>query len=169
MKKLEIVKQMMLQRNFIEYKIREDYMMGINKNDQYIYIKIFPGKLELNVIREFLWSKFIIDSNGTIIIKKTNKKVVELIIICKSFQNSHVKEFKIISKHIQLIREDFFNINITKKAPLHQKVNPNIIQNKREIAIIKTSDPNCIFYNFVEGDIIRVTRFDGDICYRIVR
>ena len=168
--KLDIIKEMMVQRNFREYKIRESYMIGVNDDNQFIYIKIFNGKFELNIVREFL-SKFTIDSNGKIE-TKTSKETVEvaqLVIICKSFQNSHVKEFKEVSKHIQLIRGDFFNINITKKAPLHQKVKENIIRNKKEIAIIKEDDPNCIFYNFIKGDVIRVVRSDGEIYYRLVR
>lgn len=168
--KLEIVKEMMAQRNFQEYKICEDYMIGKNSDDKFIYIKIYDGKFELNTVREFLGSTFTINSeNDNIKIKLTNKEVVQLIIICKSFQNTHLKECSLISKQIQLIKSDFFNINITKKAPLHQKVESSIIKNKREIAIIKETDPNCIFYNFVKGDIIRVVRTDGDICYRMVR
>jgi DNA-directed RNA polymerase subunit H (RpoH/RPB5) len=167
--KLEVIKEMMVQRNFQEYKVREGYIMGVNDNNEYIYIKIFNSKFELNVVREFLWSKFIIDSSHKIVTKKSQKNVVHLIIICKSFQNSHVKEFKEISNHIQLIKEDFFNINITKKAPKHQKVDQSIIYNKKELPTIKEDDPNCIFYNFVKGDLIRIIRFDGEICYRLVR
>jgi hypothetical protein len=174
--KLEIIKEMMVQRNFQEYKIREGYMIGINYNKQFIYIKIFNGKLELNTVREFL-SKFMIDSQGKIKIKtsKDIMEVIELVIVCKNFQNSHLKEFKEVSKHIQLIKSDFFNINITKKAPLHQKVTAEdmvqnkFVRNKKEIAIIKEDDPNCIFYNFVKDDVIRVVRSDGEIYYRLVR
>jgi DNA-directed RNA polymerase subunit H (RpoH/RPB5) len=171
---IEIVKEMMVQRDFKEYKNRENYVMGVNDKNEYIYIKMFNSKFELNTVREFVWSKFDIDSNGVISIRKRkrgdqpNKLVVQLVIICTSFQNSHVKEFTQISKHIQLIKSDFFNINITKKAPLHQKVNNHVIKNKKEIPIIKEDDPNCVFYNFTKGDVIRVTRSDGDICYRLV-
>lgn len=167
--KIEIVKEMMVQRNFQEYKAREGYLLGKNNKEEYIYIKIFNDKFELNVVREFLWSKFTIDVHGNITTKNSKKNVVQLVIICKSFQNTHVKEFKEISKHIQLIRDDFFNINITRKAPMHQKVDKNFINNQKELPTIKESDPNCIFYNFTKGDLIRVTRFDGDICYRVVR
>lgn len=170
--KLNIVREMMVQRKFNEYKIRDTFMIGSRLKDdklEFIYIKIFNTKFELNVVREFLWSKFSIDSNGNIFTKNTNKNVIQLIIICKSFQNSHIKEFKEVSNHIQLIREDFFNINITKKAPYHEKVIEGTIVNKKEIPIIKENDPNCIFYNFVKGDIIRIVRSDGDICYRLVR
>jgi hypothetical protein len=172
--KLDIIKEMMVQRDFQEHKIREGYMIGVRYNqtnecDEYIYIKIFNGKFELNVVREFLWSKFTIDNDGNILAKISGKNVVQLVIVCESFQNSHVKEFKEVSSHIQLIRSDFFNINTTKKAPQHQKVNGREVRNKREIAIINEADPNCIFYNFIKGDVIRVTRSDGDICYRLVR
>lgn len=166
--KVEIVKEMMVQRGFEEYKNGKDYLIGKSDSNTYIYIKIFMGKFELNIVREFLWSKFFVDATGNITFKRNNKQVVQLVIVCKSFQNSHVKEFKEISKNIQLIKSDFFNINITKKAPYHHKVE-NVNFNKREIPIIKDDDPNCIFYNFVKGDVIRVVRSNGDICYRLVR
>lgn len=167
--KLTVVKEMMVQRNFKEYKVREDYIMGVNDHGEYIYIKIFDGKFELNVVRDFIKNKFTINSNGYIALSKSQKSVVQLIIISKTFQNSHVKEFMEVSKHIQLIKSDFFNINITKKAPYHHKVDGKIIKNKKELPAIKEEDPNCIFYNFKKGDVIRVVRSDGDICYRIVK
>ncbi|CCV02054.1 RNA polymerase II subunit Rpb5b [Invertebrate iridovirus 25] len=168
--KFEIVKEMMVQRNFKEYKIKEDnYIIGVRDNNEYIYIKIYPGKFEIKVVREFLSTKFNMSSGGDITTKISNKNVVELIIICKSFQNSHVKEFKELSKRIQLIRSDFFNINITKKAPCHLKVDGSIIKNKKELPILKEHDPNCIFYNFVKGDLIKIIRSDGEVCYRLVR
>jgi DNA-directed RNA polymerase subunit H (RpoH/RPB5) len=168
--KIEIVKEMMVQRGFEEYKNGgENYLMGKSASNTYIYIKIFKGKFELNVVREFLWSKFSVNSNGDITYKKNNNQIVQLVIVCKSFQNSHVKEFKEISNHIQLIRSDFFNINITKKAPYHHKIENVFNINKREIPALKDDDPNCIFYNFVKGDVIRVVRSNGDICYRLVR
>lgn len=168
MVKLDIVKEMMVQRSFKLLVEESDYMVGKNSINQYIYIKIFNSKFELNVVREFLWTNFTID-NGNIFLKNSNKNVTQLVIICKSFQNSHVKEFTDISKNIQLMREDFFNINITKKAPFHQKVEETIIINKKAIPTIKENDPNCIFYNFVKGDVIKVIRSDGEICYRLVR
>jgi DNA-directed RNA polymerase subunit H (RpoH/RPB5) len=170
MTKLEVIQEMMAQRNFKEYKKRDDYLMGVNDHNQFIYIKIYQGKFELNTVREFLWSKFIINSSGDIVTKISQKNVVQLVIVCKNFQNSHLKEFKEISNHIQLIKSDFFNINITKKSPQHSKViDYSFLKNKKELPIIKEDDPNCIFYNFKKGDIIRVVRSDGDICYRLVK
>jgi len=168
--KIENIKEMMVQRNFKEYKSGENYMIGVNQNNEYIYIKFYETKFELNVVREFLKTKFTLDGND-IYTKSTKKNVIQLVIICKSFQNSHVKEFReAYSNSIQIIRSDFFNINITKKAPLHQKVvDLTFIKNKRELPAIKIEDPNCIFYNFSKGDVIKVIRSDGDICYRLVK
>jgi DNA-directed RNA polymerase subunit H (RpoH/RPB5) len=167
--KIENIKEMMVQRNFKEYKNGIDYIFGVNHNNEYIYIKIYKTKFELNVVREFLKLKFTLDDNN--IYTKSNKHVTQLVIVCKSFQNSHVKEFReAYSKSIQIIRSDFFNINITKKAPLHEKIiDTSFIQNKRELPGIKMNDPNCVFYNFCKGDVIRITRSDGDICYRLVK
>ncbi|ABF82122.1 hypothetical protein MIV092R [Invertebrate iridescent virus 3] len=170
--KIDVVREMMAQRGFEEYKIRPEYMVGVNREtNDYIYIKIFPGKFELNTVREFLARQFypIIDPDEKIVTKKTFKHIVQLVIISKTFQNSHFKEFREISRRIQLIRSDFFNINITTKAPRHERVPKDYIKNRFEIPIIKETDPNCIFYNFVKDDVIRVTRSDGDICYRLVK
>jgi len=166
---LQVVKEMMVQRNFQEHRSGYGYVVGKNDSKEYIYIKIFNGKLELNAVREFLSSKFTIRSNSSILVKNTTKNVVQLVIICKNFQNLHVKEFKEMSNHIQLMKKDFFNINITKVTPKHEKVDQRIIQNVKELPIIKEDDPNCIFYNYVKGDVIRVTRRDGEIVYRLVR
>jgi DNA-directed RNA polymerase subunit H (RpoH/RPB5) len=167
--KINNIKEMMVQRGFETIKEYEDYLLGENINTkEYIYIRIFNGKLELNTVRKFLCTNFTFEG-GNVILKNSDKVIVQLVIVCTSFQNSHIKEFVDISNHIQLIRSDFFNINITKKAPLHQKVPSNLIQNKKELPIIKITDPNCIFYNFKKRDVIRVVRSDGDICYRLVK
>ena len=49
--KLEVVKEMMVQRGFQEYKIRTNFMVGVRLNEEsneheYIYIKIFNDKFE---------------------------------------------------------------------------------------------------------------------------
>jgi hypothetical protein len=167
--KINNVKEMMVQRGFETIKEYQDYFLGENTTKEYLYIKIFNGKLELNTVRKFLCANFTFEGRNILLKNSLGKVIVQLVIICTSFQNSHVKEFMDISNHIQLIRSDFFNINITKKAPLHQKAPSNLIRNKKELPAIKITDPNCVFYNFQKGDVIRVVRSDGDICYRLVK
>ena len=171
--RIENVKQMMVQRGFKICKEEESYLIGSREaqdeeDKEYIYIKIFNDKFELKVVREFLSSTFNLESFN-LKLKTSNKNVVQLVIISNSFQNSHVKEFMEVSKHIQLFRSDFFDINITKKAPKHHKIDGNLIKNKREIAVIRVDDPICLFYKFEKGDLIRVIRFDGEIGYRLVK
>jgi len=169
MANIQVIKEMMVQRGFQKYKFRETYFIGKNNHEEYIYIKIFNSKLELNIVREFLSTKFTISSDGIITIKNTSKTVVQLVIICKNFQNLHIKEFKELSKNIQLIKEDFFKINITKIVPKHEKVDRSYLSSIKGLPSIKEDDPNCIFYNFIVGDIIRVIRSNGDIIYRQVK
>lgn len=170
--KVENVKQMIGQRGFKIFKEEESHILGWreahDESREYIYVKIFNTKFELKVVREFLSSTFNLESFN-LKLKKSNKNVVQLVIISNSFQNSHIKEFMEVSRHIQLIRSDFFNINITRKAPKHHKIDVNFIKNKKEIAVIKIDDPICVFYKFEKGDLIRVVRFDGEISYRLVK
>ncbi len=140
---------------------------SVDEPNVYMYVKVLGGKFELGTIREFIWSTFDID-DGNLRLKNTFKNVVQLVIVSKSFQKTHLTEFKEVSSCIQLIREDFFNINVTKKAPIHEKV-VNWDFKKKDLPIIKPEDPICIFYNFVKGDVIRIIRSDGDIAYRMVR
>lgn len=171
---LDTVKELILQRGFEEYKYGQHYLIGKRvDSEEYIYIKIFDDKLELNVVREFLSSKFTI-TNNDMFTKHKNLRVVQLIIICKSFQNSHLKEFKELSNRVQLIKTDFFNINVTKKSPPHTKVCDEetlaiLKKIKKNLPLLKEEDPNCVFYNFRKGDIIRVLRSNGDICHRLVK
>jgi DNA-directed RNA polymerase subunit H (RpoH/RPB5) len=163
---------------------------GVQKSA--IYVKLFENKLELNVVREFLANNFIISEDVIklrvdTLKRQTRKKdlervnssewenviVEELIIVCKSYQNSHTNEFRDVSKHIQIIRSDFFNVNVTKISPTHQKVDLKTITEmgfkKHNIPIILSSDPQCVFNNFKKGDLIRVIRRCGEISYRIVK
>lgn len=141
-----------------------------------IYVKIFESKLELNVVREFLANNFTI-SQDVITLKNHHNSHVdlivdELILVCKSYQNSHTNEFRNVSKHIQIIRSDFFNVNVTKLAPTHQKADLNFAAlgfQKHNIPTILSSDPQCVFNNFQKGDLIRVVRRCGEISYRIVK
>jgi DNA-directed RNA polymerase subunit H (RpoH/RPB5) len=145
-------------------------MTGVNHKGEYIYVHIFEDKLDLNRMREFLSSNFTITSDGSITIKNTDCIVAELVVVCKSFQNSHVKEFKVVSHRIQLMREDFFNVNITEKAPGHRLADPNtVVLYKSSLPVLKLDDPMCVFYNFAKSDLIQITRSDGEICYRVVK
>ncbi|AHL67511.1 RNA polymerase II subunit [Chloriridovirus anopheles1] len=101
------IKEMITQRGFQEYKYRPTYLIGKKQDcDEFIYVKIFSDKLALNIVREFLSSKFTIEGD-CIFVKNLPIHVVQLVIVCKSFQNSHLKEFKQLSNRVQIIKSDF--------------------------------------------------------------
>lgn len=171
--KIEVVQEFLSQRGFeeVKKKKRKGVLVGVRQSghtSEYIYIKMFETKFELNTVREFVWSNFVIDSSGQILEKTSNNVICQLVIICLSFQNSHVKEFREASPNIQIIRSDFFNVNITKIVPHHQKV-LQFEFSKKGLPVIKEDDPICVFYFFKKGDLIRVIRKNGEICYRFVK
>lgn len=170
--KIEVVQEFLSQRGFKEVKKRKGVLVGVRQSGhapEYIYIKMFETKFELNTVRDFVWSNFVINSSGQILEKTSNNVICQLVIICLSFQNSHVKEFREASPNIQIIRSDFFNVNITTIVPHHQKVSHEAEFSKKGLPVIKEDDPICVFYFFKKGDLIRVIRKNGEICYRVVK
>jgi DNA-directed RNA polymerase subunit H (RpoH/RPB5) len=164
------VKEMMRKRGFPSLKMLSNGdMEAANPLGESMYVKFFQGKLDLTSVKDYLGSNFLILNNGDVVTRKDSKLVVQVIIICESFQKSHVNEFKAISKTIQLIRKDFFNIDITRKAPLHVKVSADLILKKNNLPILKTDDAMCTYHNFSTGDLVEITRSNGMICYRLVR
>lgn len=173
--KIDVVQEFLFQRGFKEVKNRKGVLVGVRQSGhvpEYLYIKIFETKFELNTTREFVWSNFTINPDSQILEKTSKNVVCQLVIVCLSFQNSHVKEFREASKNIQIIRSDFFHVNITKIVPHHEKVLGNgsgPVISKKGLPAIKEDDPVCTFYFFKKGDLIRVIRKNGEICYRVVK
>ena len=82
-----------------------------------------------------------------------------------------------IDKVIEIFSADDLQLNITKHilVPKHELLGdingvlPRKFKDKINLPIILRSDPICRFYNFPKGEVIKVTRRDGFIAYRIVR
>lgn len=178
---LSIIKEMIAQRGFDLYlpgeKTEQKDVLIAKKDEGLLYVKIYEGKLELNVTRKFISDTFLFSDDDTITLrqpKEDDRVVVQVVVICKSFQNSHLKDCQNTSRRIQLIRSDFFNVNITQLAPRHEKVDKEIMRSWTTITpsslpTLLVSDPNCTFYNFRVGDLVRITRAGGEIGYRMVR
>lgn len=169
---MNIVKEFIVERGFPNIEEdRNEFLIGRNNDNKIIYVKIYD-KLELNNVKEFL-SKTFEFTTCEVIYKKTEEYVLNIVIICKSFQKSHLKEFNCISDKIQLINKHFFNVNITKTGiPKHKKVTGDPDWERfryQNLPIIRISDPVCIFYNFKLHDLIHITRSNGDIACRIVK
>jgi DNA-directed RNA polymerase I, II, and III subunit RPABC1 len=77
---------------------------------------------------------------------------------------------------IELFCQKELQFNITKHrlVPLHQSLDPNESKKIRKefghnLPLILSSDPIVRFYNFRKNDIIKITRKEGYVTYRLVK
>ncbi len=77
---------------------------------------------------------------------------------------------------IELFNSEDLQFNITKHrlVPLHTPLSKEeVVEFKAtygtSIPVLLRSDPVCRFYDFSKGDIIKITRKDGFVSYRIVK
>lgn len=72
---------------------------------------------------------------------------------------------------IELFAEEDLQYNITKHVlqPQFEKLTDNKDYQKYKFPIMKSDDPIARFYGYSKGDIIKITRKDGFISYRIVK
>ena len=78
--------------------------------------------------------------------------------------------------NFELFLEEDLQVNITKHKYQHtlEKIHPKTAQEIKKkfgtkFPILKKDDPISRFYNFEKGDLIKVTRKNNNIIYRIVK
>lgn len=168
-RRVENIKAMIGNRGFEHLKVLENGDMVANRAEStYIYVRIFKGKLDLSLTKTFLSSTFTI-ADDHLRIRDTGETVAQLVIVNESFQNSHVEIFATMSDRIQLMRSDFFNIDIVSKTSTHSKADSSLIKNKNDLPVLRIDDPVSRYYNFSKGDLIQIVRRGGEVCYRHVR
>lgn len=162
-----------------------------------VYDKLKPVESKLNnAVYSSNEVRFNFSKNGERIVifalnidKVGVTKIQECVSLCMSleiyrciiiYNNSMSSMAKNIIKNggmvdIEIFSDDELQINITKHdlVPLHEKLSSQEcfdFKNKygTKIPKITTSDPISRFYNFKEGDIIKITRKNGYVAYRIV-
>lgn len=109
--------------------------------------------------------------------EKANIK--NIIIIQQNMVTSNCKKVieSLFQYNIEIFELNHFQYDITKLYYYipHEKVEDeqtiSIIKEKykSKIPILLKSDAICCYFNFKRGDIIKVTRGENDICYRIVK
>lgn len=78
--------------------------------------------------------------------------------------------------NIEFFNEKSFMYNITKcnLVPKHEKLIRKseeyklLVKEKSNLPLIYEHDPVCKYYNFKQGDIVKLTRNNGIIAYRLV-
>lgn len=126
------------------------------------------SKFNVESIQEYLSMMKKMDLNHCIIVYKDNITPVAQKIVDDSFDMD-----------IELFSEDELQYNITKHylVPLHEimykKGTPDCIAFKKKYTdkfpILLKSDPVCRFYNYDKGDIIKITRQNEYVSFRIVK
>lgn len=165
----QTVQEMFTQREYenIEYNPDENTFTG---NSDKGYVKAYMTIIDkLNVAE--------IHSKIDIMQKDPCKHII---LIYDNTPTPTVKNVISSTNNIGLTIELFYYLDLmynpTKHilVPLHQKLNQSDAKEFKEkfgkaIPVILRSDPITRFYNFAKGDIIRVTRRNGIIAYRIVK
>lgn len=92
-----------------------------------------------------------------------------------TINNHNLKEIKSIY-NIEFFNEKLLMFNITKHelVPKHEllpKTDPNykiILKERCNLPFILEHDPICKYYNFKVGDILKITRHNNTIAFRLV-
>lgn len=161
-----ICKEMLETRGYEIIDTDVDKILGENEKEERI-LAIFPEEPKLNIstIKEI------------INLLKENEVFHGIIIYSDNITSSAKKLIESINDfEIETFNKKELQYNLTKHelVPLHERVSEDdakdiIKKFGTKIPIILKSDAVSRFYNFKHGELIKITRKDGMIVYRIVR
>lgn len=104
-----------------------------------------------------------------------SEKITHAIIIYSDKPTPAVKDIledhsEVAGMHIEMFSVDDLQYNITKHylVPKHRVV-PKFSGDKKNLPILFRTDPISRFYDMKTGDVVEVTRNNGEIAYRVVR
>ena len=168
-KAYEICLEMFEQRGYKIIEKDSEQILATKKNGKQVcaFMSNVP-KFNIERIHEFISIMKQMDINHSIIIYRDNATPVAKKVIEES-----------VDFTIELFQEDDLQCNITKHylVPKHELAYIKGTKGAREFKekysdkfpIILKNDPVSRFYGFNKGDIIKVTRKDGIVMFRIVK
>lgn len=145
-------------RGYSIIKSTSDEIYGTNGNKN-VYLKILDNsKLNIEIIKHYY---------GYCV----NNNIQHFIIIYEDVMTPSVK--KVLQKMnitIEIFQKKELIYNITKHdlVPKHEKIDSKD-DDLAKYPTIKKTDPVSRFYHFQVGDLIKITRKDGSLYYRVVR
>lgn len=176
----QVVKEMLMDRGynnvysnnaFEDNAVHYQHLTGVNQDDEECHaFWLVADKLGINVLRT---------------IQSYFKKQPDLIIICRlgstPFTERKMSESS-SSKDISVFRNCEINRNVTKHilVPKHTKCTQEEVQNLlkthkletvHQLPLMYTTDAIAKYYNFKEGNVIRINRLNGknmQTYYRLV-
>lgn len=165
---INTILEMFEQRGYSDIKQNEEYITANDTDNNIVRVK-------LNIIE-----KLNVAEINSIIHELQTDNISHCIVVFEGVPTPTVKNListlPDLNLNIELFKSEDLFFNITKHilVPKHEKINKQEqIQFKKSfgtnIPILLKSDPISKFYNFKKGDIIKVTRKNGFISYRIVK
>lgn len=165
---INTILEMFEQRGYSDIKENNQYITAINNDNNII-------RVNLNIIQ-----KLNIAEINSIVHNLQDNNISHCIVIFQGIPTPSVKNLILslpeLNLNIELFKAEDLFFNITKHilVPNHEKLNKQEqIQFKKSfginIPVLLKTDPISKFYNFKRGDIIKVTRKNGFISYRIVK
>lgn len=158
-----ICKEMIHARGYEICQERQDMIIALDKRNRkksFVYV-LFTGNRNVNIklVKEYF-----------VLIQ--NEKITHCIIVYNGTitptARSSLMAFDV---HLELFSTDELQFNITKHqlVPKHERVQREKNIDYTKFPILKSTDPISRFYGYQIGDLIRITRKDGTIAFRVVR
>ena len=160
-----VCKEMMEQRGYEIVSVEDAQIVATKQNGDYIYV--FFKILKINNVKLQELTSIMKDTNINHIIVVYNESVTPS---AKKIISDISAEMVIELFHINELQ---YNITKHKLQPRFERLKTHVSFKKTygrtTQAVLLSTDPIARFYNYRKGDVIRVVRQDGYVCYRIVK
>jgi len=162
----KVCKEMLYQRNYTIVEENKDIIIALKDNNETLFVFfINTPKLNLNMVK-------------SCVTQMEEEKVSHSIIVYKNTITPPV--YKCINslskKTIELFSTEELGFNPTKHrlVPKHEKLPKEesrelLSKYKTNFPYLLITDPISRFYNYQKGDVIKITRQNGYVMYRLVK
>jgi DNA-directed RNA polymerase subunit H (RpoH/RPB5) len=160
-KAIKIAKEMFKIRKYTLLHHESDHLIATNKRGEKVYFwLILYEKLNIEIIKYYYTLLYKDGINHGILVYRNNVTSS----VTKILLGNH-------DIRIELFHIDELQYNLTKHVlvPLHEKISAKGHTELSKYPILKKTDPVARFNGWVNGDLIKITRKDGTISFRIVR
>lgn len=163
----ETINEMLASRGFSRLTIIDDLTFADNDDtgDALCIFYMTNEKFNVDCIQEYIKVLTDLKLNHAIIVYKGS------VTPCAKKMIQELKEFQL---ELFLEKELLFNLTKHRLVPIHEVLARNESEQFKKqygtrIPILLRSDPVCRFYNFKFGDVVRVIRNNGFVCFRLVK
>lgn len=169
----ETCMEMITQRGYEIVDRDDERILAIKPDKQQMCVFVSPQSYKFNVetIQEYISMMKTMDLTHSIIVSKDNATPIAKKIIEES-PDLHMELFNVdelqynITTHYLVPKHELAFKKGSKEYLLFKKKYNNMMDN---LPVILKTDPVSRFYAFQKGDVIKITRPNGMVTYRIVK